>query len=526
MKLLQGVIKENFLFLIFLVVFALTPIVYFSYVPIWDGFQFVKLCYLPESISLLSDCANHSAPFNNLLFGILQKIDGSNLVFIYIENILLGIVGLVFFYLLLEKFFGDRISRYERALITFLFGFHPVFLAHIVQPSLDYVLPIYAVVLLYLLLDNYYVWASVMGIVLAFTKEPGLMVYGVCVFLYFYVFAGFGKRLEIVSKYRNTVWALVAPFVLFAIYAHFFTLQAGKGYSIILEMFTPNETPDFFIEQVQSIAIINFYWIVTMATIIGVFFIVLNYMTKKPDIEHLSSPQLKGIYIFLCTVSILWFNTRIEFFNNPRYMLLWVPFLVLSFASVYVCVEKKRFRLLFLSVLVSLIYASAFNTFDPVSKIIYPTFQFGSHTMLATPISRNIVGYEYTGKDTLVYNFQFTAFDFIVTKAIQTYGLDKNYVMSRLFLGGIDTIFTSFDASTKKRTFFGPPENSKAIHVNVMDRDQAYQDTAVQDIYFIEMPGHESEKTLKSLGKDFVAVATSTVEDRGYAANVIHMVRK
>jgi len=526
MKFLQGLLKEHILFVALLVVFILTPVAYFSYVPIWDGYQFVKLCYVPSSQTLLLDCARHSAPFNNLLFGFIQKIDIGNPLLIYTENIILGVIGLVFFYLLLKDVFGDLLTAYERALLTFLFGFHPVFLAHIVQPSLDYTLPIYLVVLLFFLLRNNYIWTAVSGLMLAFTKEPGIMVYGVSVFWYFYVFAGLGKRKELISGHLKEIWVLLIPFAAFALYAHFFTLQAHRDDGIFLEMFSFNTSHDFFVEQIESIAIINFYWTVTVSILAGSAYFIYKNAKHRIDLEHITPIGLNTIYLSLCTVSVLWFNTRIEFFNNPRYMLLCVPLLVLSFTCVYAHFKGKILRVVMLSALLSIIYLSAFRTFDPVSRYVFPTFRFGSHTMLKTPVSKTVLGVDYAGKDTLVYNFQFTEFDSLTEKAVRTFGLDKNYVMSRMFLGGSNGIFSDFDKRMQHRSLAGKSGNSEVVQVNILDDNQALGDKDLHDVYFIAMPAHYSEASMKNLLKSFVVTGATTIEDSGYSVDVIHLVRK
>ena len=182
-KLYPYIQKTDKFFVFLILVFAAIPLYYFSYIPIWDGWQFSR-CYLTAAVSGSLSCFDHSSFIHTFLYSLTQRIDLGNFQLIYTLNLILGIIGLIFLRSLLKYLFKDRLSSININLLTMCFGLNPVFLAHIIQPSLDYTLPIFLIMLLFFLFTGKFLYAGVVGILMVFTKESGVMFYGISVTLF------------------------------------------------------------------------------------------------------------------------------------------------------------------------------------------------------------------------------------------------------------------------------------------------------------------------------------------------------
>jgi len=208
------------LFWVLLVVFIAVPLLYFSYVPIWDGWEFSR-CYLNAAINGSLWCHDHSAFLHTFLFGLTQRVDPGSFKLIYTLNILLGILGLIGLRSLLQYLFGGRLSFANLTLVTFCFGLNPIFLVHVIQPSLDYTLPIFLVIQLLFMFKKQFFYAASVGILMVFTKESGFMLYGVSVFLFIPLLVISDPPLrKDKRKLAGNVSVLVTPVLLFcSIYA-------------------------------------------------------------------------------------------------------------------------------------------------------------------------------------------------------------------------------------------------------------------------------------------------------------------
>ncbi|HVY55488.1 MAG TPA: hypothetical protein VHC46_06995, partial [Thermodesulfobacteriota bacterium] len=138
-KRISGPIKyipvRDKLFWLLLIVFIGIPLSYFSYIPIWDGWQFSR-CYMKAVTTGSLDCYRHSAFLHTLIFSLTQRIDLGSFRLIYVLNLLFGIAGLISMRLLLARLLSASLSPVNLTLLTFCFGLNPVFLVHMIQPSL------------------------------------------------------------------------------------------------------------------------------------------------------------------------------------------------------------------------------------------------------------------------------------------------------------------------------------------------------------------------------------------------------
>ncbi len=525
LKYIRGTDK---LFWLLLIVFIAIPVLHFSYIPIWDGWQFSR-CYMKAVTKETLDCYRHSAFLHTFLFSLTQRIDLGNFQLIYALNLVLGIAGLISFRSLLGYLFGGRLSPVNLTLLTFCFGLNPVFLVHVIQPCLDFTLPIYLAMLLLCLFKNRFLYAAAVGILLVFTKESGFMLYGVSIFLFIPLMI-FNDPTLLKDKIRfvRKISALIIPIPLFALYMVLVphTQIGGSWTEGIMKMFRFYLLDKVMLAQLISLLVVNFNWLISAFVLINALIISADYLKPlkhKNIIETGFNRKYEGIYFCLLFITIIYFLTRIPFVNNPRYMLPALPLLIILYGGSLVNMLKKQLLItIALTVMLVLLTASSLRTIDPLSKKIMGTFKFGSHELLRMArFDPPIHGY---GRDHLVYNFEFTQFHYITEKIFRRAGWARNFVIPRELTWLPD--FGAFDTGTGHRSIYG----EKVRSLSFVFSDEITADNAPQEIYFIPYPNYDRNNMIANerarLSGMYDLKEVITVENDGYSIDVYRYVKK
>jgi len=519
---IQSPSAAGWLFALLAAVFAGIPGLYFSYVPIWDGWQFSR-CYITAALTGSLWCFNHSAFIHTFLFGFTQKPDPGNFYYLYAANIILGVFGLICLRALLKRLYKYSLSPVNITLLPFVFGLAPVFLVHTVQPSLDYTLPIYLIMVLFFLYSRRFFFAALAGTVMVFTKESGFMLYGVSAFLYIPLILIKGS-LSWCSKRRllYVIAVLSIPIVLFAIYMLLTpkTQIGGSWLEGVMKMLKFYLVDPVIVAQLVSLLLLNFNWILTGIIATGLVALGVNYLRGRRNEGGLGFYD--RIYFYLLFILFVYFLTRIPMWNNPRYMLPVFPVLVILFADAVSIVFKRQAVVTgILSVVLALLCISSFRTIDPVSKKIMGTFEFGSHKMLRMASFESASGYH--GRDQLVYNFEFTEIHYLTEKVYEAVGTDK------LFVAAPHSTWTnalsSINKETRRRMMYGE---------GLMNTRWTFSDSLIkrrifpEEIYFIAYPhmGEVNEVQQVQLSYVYDTKDVIKVEDGGYTLEVYHYVKK
>ncbi len=516
------------LFWLLLIIFIGIPISYYSYVPIWDGWEF-SWCYINAVQTGILWCYDHSALVHTFLFSLLQRIDLGNFKLVYSTNILLGILALISFRSLLQYLFGDRLSTTNLTLVTFCFGLNPVFLVHVIQPSLDFTLPIYQVMLLLFLFKKKPTYAAAVGILMVFTKESGFMLYSVSLFLYI--------PLRIITdpllvkdkrKFFRMICVLMIPILLFILYMiKVPRTQTGTSwFDGMKKMFRFYLLSKVIMAQLLSLFVINFSWVITSLVISNIVIRsikLFGFLKHRYNTASAFKNPYEQLYFYLLTIMVIYFLTRIPFVNNPRYMLPALPLLIVLFAeSVSNVLRKQSLIKIVSTVMLALLCLSSFRTIDPISKRIMGTFKFGKHEMLQ--MAHFDAPYYGYGRDQLVYNFQFTQFHYITEKIFNTVGWDKAYVTAP---GVWIPDLSSFDISTGHRARFGNIMYDRPF----LNADDVINDNSdFEEIYYISCPHFDKDniniKERTKLSRIYDLEEIITVENEGYSMHVFHYVKK
>lgn len=525
LKYIRGTDK---LFWLLLIVFIAIPVLYFSYIPIWDGWQFSR-CYMKAVTKETLDCYRHSAFLHTFLFSLTQRIDLGNFQLIYILDLLLGILGLVSFRSLLGYLFGGRLSPVNLSLLTFCFGLNPVFLVHVIQPCLDFTLPIYLAMLLLCLFKGRFLYAAAVGILLVFTKESGFMLYGVSIFLFIpLMIFNDPTLLKDNIRFVRKISALFIPVPLFALYMILVPhTQIGHSWTQgIMKMFRFYLLNEMIMAQLISLLVVNFNWIISAFVLINALIICADYLKSlryKSIIETGFSRKYEGVYFYLFFIMIIYFLTRIPFVNNPRYMLPALPVLIILLGGSLVNVLRKQALItIALAIILILLTVSSFRTIDPVSKKIMGTFKFGSHELLQMArFEEPKHGY---GRDQLVYSFEFTQFHYITEKIFRRVGWARNFVIPRELTWLPD--FGAFDAGSGHRAIYGGRVSSLSFSY----ADEISANNAPQEIYYISYPNYDrnnmNANERAGLSRMYDLKEVIAVENDGYSIDVYRYVKK
>ncbi|MEW6145804.1 MAG: hypothetical protein AB1598_12385 [Thermodesulfobacteriota bacterium] len=420
-------------------------------------------------------------------------------------------------------------SPVNLTLLTFCFGLNPVFLVHVIQPSLDFTLPIYLVILLLCLFKKRFLYATAVGIPLVFTKESGFMLYGVSVFLFILLMVlNDPSLLKDKTKLFKKISVLILPIPLFALYMVFVPeTQIGHSWTEgIMKMFQFYLPDNIILAQLVSLLIINFNWIITAFILVNVITLgalYLKSLKNKVGIRPVFNSGYEGVYFYLLFIIIIYFLTRIPFVNNPRYMLPVLPILIILLGGSLINVLRKQLLItVALAMMLVLLTASSFRTVDPVSKKIMGTFQFGSHEMLQ--MARYDELKHGFGKDQLVYNFEFTQFHYITEKIFRRVGWAGIFAIAREFTWLPD--FSAFDTGSGHRSIHGEEVRSLPF----MFSDEITADNAPREFYFISYPNYDRDNVNANerarLSRMYDLKETITVENDGYSVDVYRYVRK
>jgi Predicted membrane protein (DUF2079). len=153
-----------------------------DYVPVWDGRIYAD-CVIDASQHLLDvggyRCAGHISQSYVALLALAETAAPASLIPILAANALLLALGAAALLRLARRAFPGEEHRVGGALLVAAFLVHPVVLASAVQPGLDFGMLIFSLCTLAAAVERRR-WAVVLfGIMLVFSKEPGVLVYSV-----------------------------------------------------------------------------------------------------------------------------------------------------------------------------------------------------------------------------------------------------------------------------------------------------------------------------------------------------------
>jgi hypothetical protein len=465
-----------------------------------------------------------------------------------------------------------------RALVVGAFLVHPIVLASAVQPGLDFGMLVFTLCALAAVLEGRRWLVVASGLLLVFSKEPGVLLYGMIVALYLWrhalrqwlpngaywlgvagsgaalllnlvhggllsavLFAGVlaallvrrptPEPMEWRAAARGALgqWMLLLPLVAVFGYMAARALAAaapGAGAppvvwantgssTLVATVFRAGVLDVSTLSVLALMLVIGFLWIPT-----GIMLLDLGVGTARRA-RRAAARVMPGVderALGVATAALLgsiWLLSRYQTYSNARYYLPVYPLaLLVSYASLVRLGASTRTRTAAFAVLGLLLAVSATRTVDPVSRALWGTFAVGDRPLL---VSTSLTGECCgAGRDQLVYNLEFTQLDALTSEALSVIRPRPGTVIVVPPLGDWHTI-GPVDARSGRRTL----ARSGVLTPPTLPAPVAYAFASeLSDAWYLELPYLDSSEALRRLAERFEVSAPARVELDGYAMDV------
>lgn len=392
-----------------------------NYVPIWDGRIFANCAMgaATDGLSLESlRCAGHPSQGYALLLALPQFLRLGDITLLHLTNVLLGILALASIRVVMGRVFPAR--EHARALdgLTVVCAVHPVLLSTLVQPNVDFGVYVFFFATLAALFKQAWRWVVLAGVFLCFSKETGVLAYGVMVGLAaaFAMRRDTGPLMDRLKRLRPRAVTLF-PLVLFGVYVLWWNAthassaiwrhQWQQGTMDGFKWFDLSEP--VFLSYAAGLFVLGFGWVLTAIIASDAVVGGVRLARRQPTrtVAGADTPMLW--YLTTLTVVLTYVLTAFRTWSNLRYFALLYPlFILLAFAALLRLGVGPRMRGVVIASLAALFVLAAFRSVDPLSRRVYGTFSVGQRDMYRMA---SITGeYRGPGRDQLVYNLEFTGF--------------------------------------------------------------------------------------------------------------------
>lgn len=506
-----------------------------DFVPMWDGLNYfdeLAMAIIKPFNLLNFNLFRHPSMFYMFVVAIPQYIDFGNTYLLHAINLIFGLLAIWSFHQLIKQLFPSDELNVERSLLAMIFGGYPILIACALNLNPDFGVLVYFLLLLSMMGLNKKKLALLFGFLLVFSKETGFLIYIATISILFVCFIGRSKkstREKIISSYQWII--LILPplsYGAYLLYRSLTTLKpvlwetSGNDLGGLLKAFTSFSLFDpVFLGYIRGIFVINFNWFLS----IFIFLFAITWLLKIIWGKNFDSIKNANGPYCLCFWSlfivILFLLTRYSTFTNLRYFLPVYPFLIISFYySLIYFIKNAKIRITILLFFLIFSYSSNFRTIDPVSKIIFGTFNFGKHSLLKmTEITGECCGY---GRDQLVYNLEHIQFNSIQNKIYQDLlPIDKTILVANKdvdwhFIGRIDR-------ETLRRTL----TFRNIILINYKDPQEIAQAIKKPEvIYYLDYPNFDNKNDLKLLSMNYIDREIKNIDDDGYFITIHKMTLK
>jgi hypothetical protein len=492
----------------------------FGSVPIWDGWQFLHECQLDFAAEPGLRCYGHSAAVYTVLFGGLQKLFGPSPWVSSLVSFALALVAVATVYRLLAHAFGERLPPFARATLSALWLLNPIATSQIVDPGLDLLLAVLAARLFLALVERRWFTAALLGMALEFTKETGVMLYGILTGLAVLDLLVRHLRARPRPKVdRRAVIvrgaALLSPLILFGLYMRAFPPHHDAGGSwgaVVGEILTASPWTPFVRNQAVSLFVVSFSWVLTLLAGVGA----LRWLRRG---EARPAEQARVLSLaWAALVACFVIQTRVSAFGNPRYVLPLFVFLLLVAADGVLSLGARGSRPVSAGVAV-LFLASLWWTVDPISRWLQGTVSFGGRSMLVMSHAPKDTGCCGAGRDQLVYNLQFLKIGDLSERAVQRFGVEADYVLpAKLTWFHYSDLKTFRDRSSPYRSVI-PVKGAFPVRMQSL-RGLRQSGPPPAQVIYLAYPTAPTGADLRTLRQFYPHEVTTSVTDGAYVLPV------
>jgi hypothetical protein len=505
-----------------------------GYVPIWDGRVYAN-CAVEAAASGLSfeslRCAGHPSQGYALFLAFSQTIRLGDVSLMHVANMLLGLLALAGIRLTLYRVFPAREHARALDLLTLVCALHPVLLSTLVQPNVDFGVYVFFFASLGALVNGWVGWAALAGLFLCFSKETGVLAYGLMVGLEgaFRVYEAKGTLRERVAQLLPFSVAF-APLVAFV--SHVLWWNATHAQSAVWKHQWQKGTFDgfnffdlsepIFVSYAAGIFVLGFMWVVS-AIIAGDLVVAGVRRVRRLPRRAVPGSDVRALtYATTLTAILTYALTSFRTWSNLRYFALIYPLLILlAFAALLRLGAGARLRSAVLAGLAALFFFATYRSADPVSRAVYGTYSIGEREMYRMA---SITGeFSGPGRDQLVYNLEFTGYHHVQNTLFrQLHPTDSTvFATARLTRWNI---WSQLDARTWRRTL----SRDHVVVPRYYDEvDLAAMTNRPLDVWYLDFSNHaDKDNALEQLAALYREESILRVRARGHILKAHHLVRR
>ena len=298
-------------------------------------------------------------------------------------NILLYLLSICCFWRITELL-SNETSVIKNILPVSLFAFSPWTLGMVHSQSSDYLMMCFSVFILLSIIKKKWWCFGVLSLFFCFIKEPAILVFGgICIGV---IIADLIEGHTEGTKFKTIIcekkWMIMAGIVVIWLVA-FLSADRGanSGSSYAGGGFTFDS--ENLVEKLKVVFLLNFNWMIWIGIVAGAIGGIIIGKHKKLE-------WTKTLVISICgsvLAVMIAFLALYKIYNNARYFLPAVPFMLFWFIAVTGSVRQKNMILVttvLKSVLVLLSLVECFITVDPVSRLAFGETDIGKASMIST----------------------------------------------------------------------------------------------------------------------------------------------
>ena len=511
-------------------------------VPMWDARIYYDQCLVPAVTDGFHlgqlNCFKHPSAAYMTLVALPQMILPGNVFLVHMVNMVLGVLGLLAFHGAVRSLFTDRRGKWERLAMVSCLAFSPLYISSSLNINPDFGVITFGLITLALALSRVFRAVPIAGMFMVFSKEFGIVLYGVGIAIYAIVFVTRNQgsvRGKVLFLLRRS-WIAIPVFVFLVhlLVALFTSDQAavwspspgtGKDQAMkgMLDAFTGFSLLDpVFLNYCRGILVLNFNWLYALPVAAFILFklvcwlFAIEWPTRDLSEDGSQRKRLFTLAMFFVSFLLL---TRYRTYSNVRYFLPLLPLLLLSYGWVLGdFVSSRIIRLAIIGFAAVGALLSNIQMIDPVTKAAYGTWKFGNHDMLwVTDLTGECCGY---GRDQLQYNLEFTKFHDALNVVFKEIQLDEN---TRL-VGHADEdwyLLGRVDKATRERTLsFDNVFEPELIPVAAIYTKKV---EPPKEMYYLALPNFRHEERLRFLSTLYEIEWAKAVGTSGYMIDVYKM---
>jgi hypothetical protein len=505
-----------------------------SYVPMWDGFIYASAInhavQRPLAFASLRLGGHASHAYGVMAVAAQALSPGSYWPTLLLGAALLSIAAIAF-HRLARLAFPAQDQHVDVALLTAAFALQPTLLASVVQPGLDLAIVPAFLWCVVLLLENRRIALVAVGIVLAFTKETGVLLYAALLVTYaVWTFA------RTPGTARDKILSVIAlaplstPGVVFGAYLLIRTrlIPAGEvvvwnagtamiGQSLVRQLLVPR-IDRYVASYLVIVFILNFSWVTTLTVGTATVVAARRAGTRRIVGEAMRFAWTRVGFVSFLTLVATFALTRFASYANSRYLL---PVIALSLVPFLAALQALQLRAASRRALLAatcvLVFVSNVRTIDPISRAVFGTFAFGDHRLLRmTSITHECCG---SGRDQLVYSLEFTNIERLTSDALAALSPGDTTLIvlpdsTNWFAVGL------LDRTTNRRTL----DSTRAIAPGVVEADSAH---LFMDRYqraeYLALPNGFPDRGLALLSRHFLVGRERRFTRNGYALSTYRL---